>query len=303
MVYFDTVRVFYSFNNAKQLAGRAIVNFNNGTYRGSGVVKPDSGWRVPMPIDTSLLNRGRFFAAEADRIRPELEKRIKTLDAVTVKAKSKSKLQQMDEKYTSGFFSGGDATTFDLTDDPSAMGAMNIFQYLQGRVAGLQITTGGQGTQLSWRQGKPALFLNEMPTDVSQIENIPVSDIALVKAFRPPFFGAMGGGSGGAIAIYTKKGGDVVSNPSQSVGLEKQLLAGYASVKEFYSPDYSKETTQADVPDIRTTLYWVPYILTDKHNRKITLQFYNNDVSKRLRVVLEGINEEGQLTRVEKLIE
>jgi hypothetical protein len=303
LVFFDTVKVFYQFNNNNQLSTRAIVNFSNGTLKGGVAVKPDSGWRIPMPLDTSLLNRGRFFASEADRIRPELEKKVKVLETVTVKAKQKTKQQQMDERYTSGFFSGGDATTFDLTDDPSALGAMNIFTYLQGRVAGLQITTGGGGTSLQWRQATPALFLNEMPVDVSAIENIPVSDIAYVKAFRPPFFGATGGGSGGAIAIYTKKGGDVTANTSNVGGLEKGRLTGYSTPKEFYSPDYSKETTLTDVPDIRTTLYWAPYILTDKNSRKVTLQFYNNDVSKRLRIVLEGMNEDGQLTRVEKLIE
>jgi hypothetical protein len=255
-----------------------------------------------MPIDTSLLNRGRYFAAEADRIRPELEKKVKTLETVVVKAKQKSKQQQMDETYTSGFFTGGDATTFDLTDDPSAMGAYNIFQYLQGRVAGLQITTGAQGTQLTWRQATPSLFLNEMPVDVSAIENLPVSDIAYVKAFRPPFFGAVGGGSGGAIAIYTKKGADTRSMSTEG-GLEKGHLVGYSVPKEFFSPDYSKESTLTDVPDIRSTLFWAPYILTDKNNHKITITFYNNDVSKRLRVVLEGMNEEGQLTRLEKILE
>jgi hypothetical protein len=86
-------------------------------------------------------------------------------------------------------------------------------------------------------------------------------------------------------------------------GLDKSKLTGYAVPKEFYSPDYSKEVTNADLPDIRTTLYWAPYILTDKNNHKITLTFYNNDVSKRLRIILEGMNEDGQLTRVEKIIE
>lgn len=303
LIFFDTVKVFYQFNNNKTLASKAVVNFNNGTLKGSTTVKPDTAWRIPMPIDTGLVNRGRYFATEADRIRPELEKRVKTLETVTVKARQKSKQQVMDERYTSGFFSGGDAVSFDLTDDPAAMGAMNIFQYLQGRVAGLQITTGAGGSQLSWRQATPALFLNEMPVDVSAIENIPVTDIAYVKAFRPPFFGATGGGSGGAIAIYTKKGGDAKANTADMAGLDKSKLTGYSPPKEFYSPDYSKETALYDVPDIRTTLYWAPYILTDKNARKITLQFYNNDVSKRLRIVLEGMNEFGQLTRVEKLID
>jgi hypothetical protein len=303
LIFFDTVKVFYTFNNNKTLATKAVVNFTNGTFKGTGKVNPDSSWRIPMPIDTSMLNRGKFFASEAERIAPEIARKVKTLEAVTVKARTKSKQQVMDERYTSGFFSGGDAISFDLTDDVTAMGAMNIFTYLQGRVAGLQITTGGGGTTLSWRGGRPALFLNEMPVDVQQIESLPVTDIAYVKAFRPPFFGATGGGAGGGIAIYTKKGGD--SKPSTndaSSGLEKGKLAGYSPPKEFYAPDYSKESAMNDVPDVRTTLYWSPYILTDKNNRKITLQFYNNDVSKRLRVVLEGMNEYGQLTRVEKLL-
>jgi hypothetical protein len=267
------------------------------------MVKPDSAWRVPMPIDTSLLSRGRFFATEAERLRPEMEKKIKVLETVTVKAKQKSKQQIMDERYASGLFSGGDATSFDLTDDPSALGAYNIFSYLQGRVAGLQITTGGGGSQLQWRGATPSLFLNEMPVDVSAIENIPVSDIAYVKAFRPPFFGAVGGGAGGAIAIYTKKGGDQTASTSNIGGLDKTRLWGYATPKEFYSPDYSKESAQNDLPDIRTTLFWAPYILTDKNNHKVTLQFYNNDVTKRIRIILEGMNEDGQLTRVEKILE
>ncbi len=302
LVFFDTVSVFYQFNNNKYLANKSVVNFSNGTHKNPFLIKPDSAWRVPMPIDTSLLNRGKFFASEADRLKPELEKKVKTLETVTVKARTKSKQQVMDERYTSGLFSGGDATSFDLTDDVAAMGAMNIFTYLQGRVAGLQITTGGQ-TSLQWRGATPSLFLNEMPVDVSAIENIPVTDIAYVKAFRPPFFGAVGGGAGGAIAIYTKKGGDVTSNTSNVGGMDKSKLTGYSVPKEFYSPDYSKEVTNADLPDIRPTLLWQPYILTDKNNHKINLTFYNNDVSKRIRIVLEGINEEGQLTRVEKIIE
>jgi hypothetical protein len=303
LVFYDTVSVFYQFNNSKHLANKAVVNFSNGTYKSAASIKPDTGWRVPMPLDTSLLNRGKFFASEAERLKPELEKKVKTLETVTVKARQKSKQQQMDEKYASGMFTGGDATTFDLTDDVAAMGAYNIFSYLQGRVAGLQINTGGGGTSLQWRNATPSLFLNEMPVDVSAIENIPVTDIAYVKAFRPPFYGAMGGGAGGAIAIYTKKGGEGNSSAANIGGLDKTKLTGYSLPKEFYSPDYSKETTDRELPDIRPTLYWAPYILTDKNNHKISLTFYNNDVSKRLRIVLEGMNEDGQLTRVEKILE
>jgi hypothetical protein len=111
------------------------------------------------------------------------------------------------------------------------------------------------------------------------------------------------GGGNGAIAIYTRKGNEQQANNQPSPGLEKGILVGYAPPKEFYSPDYSKESPLNDVADVRTTLYWAPYILTDAGNRRISISFYNNDISGKLRVILEVMNAEGRLTRVEKIIE
>jgi hypothetical protein len=305
LIFFDTVKVFYAFNNNKYLASRGTMNFTNGTWKGGAALRPDSIWRIPIPVDSSLLSRGRLFAAEADKVKPDLEKKVRTLEAVTVRARTRSRSEELDQNYTSGLFRGSDAVSFDLVNDPFATGALNIFQYLQGKVAGLQITTAGAGgmPSLSWRGGTPTLFLNEMQMDASALQNIPVTDIAYVKVFRPPFFGATGGGSGGAIAVYTKKGNEQSANQQNSPGLEKGILVGYAAPKEFYSPDYTRESPLHEVTDVRTTLYWAPYILTDAGNRRLTITFYNNDISTRLRVVLEGMNAEGRLTRVEKLIE
>ena len=57
------------------------------------------------------------------------------------------------------------------------------------------------------------LFLDEMPVTSDMLTSIPVNDIAYIKVFSPPFMGATGGGSGGGIAIYTRKGGDENRNP------------------------------------------------------------------------------------------
>ena len=51
----------------------------------------------------------------------------------------------MDEKYASPLFSGGDAYQFDVQHDPFAKSAISVFQYLQGKVAGLNITTASSG--------------------------------------------------------------------------------------------------------------------------------------------------------------
>jgi hypothetical protein len=55
--------------------------------------------------------------------------------------------------------------------------------------------------------------------------------------------------------------------------------------------------------DIRTTLYWNPYVITNKKSPRVRIQFFNNDISKKLQVVLEGINSDGKMTRVVKMLE
>ena len=79
-------------------------------------------------------------------------------------------------------------------------------------------------------------------------------------------------------------------------------LQGYSTIKEFYSPDYEKDP-EPDVKDYRTTLYWNPFIFFDKSSRRISIPFFNSDNCKKIRVTIEGINEAGELTREEKIIQ
>lgn len=225
----------------------------------------------------------------------------KVLEEVVVKAKTKSPIQVLDEKYTSGLFTSGDGYQFDLLHDPFSGSAMNIFTYLQGKVAGLQISTSGANTSLQWRGSTPALFLDEMPTDVSLISTVNVSDVAYIKVFRPPFIGAFGGGSGGAIAIYTRRGGDVKPVPGK--GLSNNIVYGYTGVRQFYSPNYGTFDRRNEEKDFRTTIYWNPNVILYPGKRQATLTFYNNDVSDFFRVVIEGMTSDGRLAHVEQLIE
>jgi hypothetical protein len=116
--------------------------------------------------------------------------------------------------------------------------------------------------------------------------------------FRPGESVVTGSG-GGVIAIYTRKGGDAAPNPTAK-GLNAVQMTGYSPVKEFYSPDYATPSERDVVDDVRSTLYWNPSIYIDKTRRRLRLQFYNNDVTKRFRLIMEGINTDGKLIHVEK---
>lgn len=304
VTFYDTIRVYYSFNGDKKMTERGEVRVNSGLAPApsklfGAVASSPLLWGLKS-IDSIALARSKFFYNEKLRLDKLLA--AANLQEVIVKSTTKSAKDILDEKYASGLFSGGDATQFDVVNDPFSLGAIDVFSYLQGRVAGLQINNNGAETSLSWRGGTPEVFLNEIRSDIDQVKSLPMSDVAYIKVFRPPFFGASGGGAGGAISIYTRKGGDVRQAPGPgNGGLGYQILAGYTPYKEFYSPNYSVNNNSQ--PDVRTTLYWNPYILTDKKNKTYKIEFYNNDISKKLRVVLEGINAEGKLTRIEKILE
>ena len=252
------------------------------------------------PAFTDTTGSGYNYSRALEKLATVEFFKSKTLENVTVRAKTKSPIEVLDEKYASGLFSGGDSYNFDLVNDPLAGSYQNIFSYLQGKVAGLQITTSGGGTSLQWRGGTPQVYLDEMPTDVEMLSSMSVNDIAYVKVFRPPFMGGAGGGSGGAIAIYMRKGGDFQTS---SKGLDRNTVIGYTEIREFYSPNYIAIDRKNEQRDLRTTLYWKPILLTAPGKSKILISFFNNDVTESFRVIIEGITKDGRLAHIEQVLE
>ncbi|TSJ39129.1 carboxypeptidase regulatory-like domain-containing protein, partial [Mucilaginibacter corticis] len=71
---------------------------------------------------------------------------------------------------------------------------------------------------------------------------------------------------------------------------------GYNKVRRFYSPRYERPDAGNKQPDLRSTIYWNPYVNTDATG-KATFDFYNADGPGKYRVVVEGINAAGELGR------
>jgi hypothetical protein len=116
--------------------------------------------------------------------------------------------KSLDAQYTSGVFKGFNNAYMLVPDsDPAALASFTIFQYLQGRVAGLVIDNSRMfSPTVSWRMSATSFFLDEIQVDASMLATINMNDIGLIKVFRPPFIGARGNGPGGAIAVYTLLG-------------------------------------------------------------------------------------------------
>ena len=302
VMFYDTSYIYYQLAGNRSLTDRVEIRFKTGLIEAPSktyttVTASPYLWNYDVK-DTSLLERSRMLysaKARADRRAAEHQ-----LEDVVVQTKAKRAEDVMDEKYTSGLFAGGDSRQFDLTNDPFAAAAQDVFSYLQGRVAGLQIVNNGADVSLSWRGSSPELYLDELGVQADQLKTISMNDVAYVKVFPPPFFGSSSGGAGGAICVYTRKGGDV--KPTPGVGLTFQTLAGYTPYKEFYNPTYqTNSNTYAE--DSRSTLYWNPFVLTNGKTKTVQIEFLNNDITKRFRFILEGIDTDGKLARIEKIIE
>jgi len=178
--------------------------------------------RISTQLDSSytpvaVAGRAFYIGNPPAAVRSTLNRPVETpgavfadkatlLPAVVVKGTAKSPAQQFNEKYVSSLFKQGDERVLSIMDDPSAMAYPNIFSYLQGRVAGLQIQGGFNGGVAWWRGSRVAFFLDEVRASAQEVASIPITDIAIIKAYPPPFIGAPGGR--GAIAIYTRRGGE-----------------------------------------------------------------------------------------------
>ena len=299
--FYDTAKAYYQFSANPNLSREAAVIFKNGLIPGYRKLKTFNNMTLPTwsPDDSSLVRKSRQVLDEVAKIQSQ-DKKVQNLAAVTVRVRVKSDKEKLDELYSRGLFAGGNATIFDLVNDPFAVSALNIFTYLQGKVAGLQITT-GPNPSMTWRGGTPTLYLDEMRSDPEMVSNIQVDNVAMIKVFAPGSGGGISESGGGVIAIYTKRGQERKPDPSIK-GLEMARIAGYTLVREFYSPDYLINP-EPETNDIRTTLYWNPNLHGGKGNSKFTIPFYNSDVTHRIRIILEGIDETGKLTHAEKIIE
>ncbi len=125
--------------------------------------------------------------------------------------------------------------------------------------------------------------------DVNDIETVEV----LTSAATENAYG-MSGGSG-VLVITTRRGDDKDPLPS-ATGLLTIRPRGFYKAREFYSPKYDHATTGFQRKDLRSTIYWKPQLVTDKDGNA-SFDYYNADGTGSYRVVVEGMDYNGNLGR------
>ncbi len=316
LIFFDSVKVSYQMDKNKELTDYFTIS------KEDTLPIPTSVNALPVKIGYSVLKQGAtdndlepFFATTAHKKFND----VQTIKGVVVKSKYKpnpelARIDELDKFYTNGMFSGTvRGYQLNVIDDPQAEAINNLQDYIRYRVPGLRVYDGFFGvreTVITSRNGKMAvvdtiirllIFIDELDVteDAMAISMLSMWNVAYVKYIPGIVIGGTFRTSNGAIYIYTKKG---TEKGLPSKGLPFVYVRGYDSQKEFISPDYSDKDLLKQ-PDLRTTLYWNPNVILDKTNNKVKIEYNNNDISKKLLLTIEGVNEKGKLIHVEKIIE
>ncbi len=227
------------------------------------------------------------------------------LEGVTIKTRTRNSLQELEERYASGHFSGMSERTYDLVHTGDIITYENILEYLSYKIPGISISRDGPDYYIYYRQVASlssmglipmTLYLDEIETDASFVSSIPAREVAMVKVYSS-FVGSVGNGAGGVLAIYSKKGSDLYNEEAM---MDMVSYQGYSVIREFYAPDYSVDTAAISKPDRRITLLWEPQVIVNGMNGKIPITFYNNDRSRQFKVVVEGMTVDGKMLMIEK---
>jgi TonB-dependent SusC/RagA subfamily outer membrane receptor len=261
----------------------------------SGVYPGNSSW--PKGLAATVGERNLM-----QQLNSSLEE--KELEGITVEAETLQEEQTQARK----IYGEGDAV-IKPEDIPGGQGFINIFQLIQGRVAGVRVTFDGFNATVlirgvgSLQAGtEPMYMLNNVPVDAATLAQISPRDVESVEVFKDPartaIFGSQGGN--GVIAVYTKAGTSTIY--SNVGGTLVTKYSGYSIPRVFYSPKYEENSPTNRLTDRRATLYWNPLIKTDQSG-KASLSYFNSETASRHLLILEGIDSQGRLGRLVKVIE
>lgn len=178
----------------------------------------------------------------------------------------------------------------------------DIVNCLQGRVAGIIVMNGMVYSMRSMNSPLGAVpmqlvvdgaymeptFLSVInPRDVETIEVLKSSSMTGIYGMR---------GTGGVLVINTKRGEINRDYRSFAPGIVSFNPQGFFKGREFYAPDYADPAINPAIPDLRTTIYWNPNVVTNSSG-KANIEFFNADGTGTYKVVIEGINVQGNIGR------
>ncbi|MCO5946113.1 TonB-dependent receptor plug domain-containing protein [Mucilaginibacter flavidus] len=155
------------------------------------------------------------------------------------------------------------------------------------------------GTPINMRERKAmAIVVDGDFVDPDVFDNINPDDIEGIEVILGPHYGAIYGtrAAGGILMITTKQARGTKDFYRYAPGVVAYHPKGFYKAREFYYPQYDDPKTNFRIGDYRSTICWKPDLITDKDG-KTSFSFFNSDNKGTYRVVIEGIDADGNIGR------
>ena len=271
----------------------------------------DQNRRININIDpTQYLNLKKpIFKENADFDQEAYKRFIKTnkyyqalkdqyhdmevlLSEVVLTAKRKTKKEDMDQMVSERSIYSNPSNRIILNDRLRTTNR-SVFDLLRN-VPGLKVRGSLTNQEVTIRNRNRILFLiNGFPIDQQSVNSINVNDVLFIdvlKGASAAVYGSRGGD--GVIVIYTGTDPDSKITRRAS-GIVDIVINGFDKNRQFYAIDYSKNVSSVYEPDVRTTLYWNPYVLLSKGEEN-SFSFFTGDNAGNYIVTTEGLSEDGE---------
>jgi len=150
------------------------------------------------------------------------------------------------------------------------------------------------------------VFVNGLGVDYAYLTTLRTEDVGLIEVYLKDGVSGINDRyrADGIISITTKSGTFSPKEkqadlpPLATEGSSVTLMPkGYYRARVFYSPKYDNQQNALEHgPDLRSTIFWDPNIVTDK-NGNASIEYFNADGRGTYRAVIEGIDNEGNIGR------
>jgi hypothetical protein len=148
------------------------------------------------------------------------------------------------------------------------------------------------------------IYVNGLQVDVNYLASLDGKGIDNVEIFNNDGLSGINrlNGTSGVVSINMKelKRTPVTKDQLKELFPPNNVLTlkpkGYSVERQFYSPKFAGPRTSLQNQDSRTTIYWNPFVLTDKDG-KGSFEFYNSDDKGPYKITIEGIDASGNIGR------
>jgi hypothetical protein len=277
LVFYDSVQVVYRFNHVEKLSNTSQISLNSGLLPAltpARADEPSFAWmKVPDVILEKEMN-GNIIESQDQSVPSTAMNYV-----ITPKMEKTGKNSESTAHYLNTMFAD---LHFPATLKEKSAG--------DGQLASFK--TNSAATPRS----NVNITLDGTPVAMDDLKSVSMKEVLFIK-----FLPKSSQKSLPTLAITSRQAQDQANILETKTGFA--VIRGYTPVREFYQPRYDNTKIEDyKAEDFRSTLYWNSKLRLDNATRKMNLVFYNNDITNRFRIVIEGMNQDGKLCRIEEVI-